>query len=109
GQADSGETSAAMDSDDGNETDLLDEEAPSDAELDAGEAAEDGEGERERARPKIEVVIDDSNMPEPPEAVVVVGEIKDVPPTPAEIAASEQARAACQAKVAARKDSERAR
>lgn len=72
-----------------------------DGEEGADGAVADGE-DRERRRPEIVVNIDDSEMPEAPE-VVVVGEIQERPPTPEEIAASQKAYDACQAKIAGKK------
>lgn len=62
------------------------------------------EGEVRRERPDIKVNIDDSEMPVAPK-VVVVGKIKERPPTPEEIQKSKVARDACLADVAAQRDS----
>jgi hypothetical protein len=62
------------------------------------------DGDVRRERPAIKVNIDDSAMPDAPK-VVVVGEIKERPPTPEEIQKSKVARDACLADVAAQRDS----
>jgi hypothetical protein len=68
---------------------------------------EDAEEEEERPRAEIKVNIDDSEMPEVP--VVVVGEMKETPPTPAEIAERKTLRANCLEHIENRKSSVRER